>query len=51
VAIILAAFFGSSFTDKLTNGSSLAMAIAFAVALACYAVRLYAVSTRRIGPS
>jgi hypothetical protein len=51
VAILLAAFFGSGFTDKLTNGYSLGMAIAFAVALACYAIGLYATSTRRSGPS
>jgi hypothetical protein len=47
VAILLAAFFGSSFTDKLTNGYSLGMAIAFAAALACYAIGLYATSARR----
>ena len=41
-AILLAAFFGSGFTDKLTDGYSLGMAIAFAVALACYAIGLYA---------
>ena len=34
VAILLAFFFGSSFTDKLTNGYSLGMAISFAAALA-----------------
>jgi len=51
VAILLAAFFGSGFTDKLTNGYSLGMAIAFAVALACYAIGLYAASARRGGPS
>jgi hypothetical protein len=42
VAILLAAFFGSGFTDKLTNGYSLGMALAFAVALACYAIGLFA---------
>ena len=47
VAILLAAFFGSGFTSKLTNGYSLGMALATAVALACYALVLYAVSTRR----
>ena len=51
VAILLAAFFGSGFTDKLTNGYSLGMAIAFAVALACYAIGLHAASARRGGPS
>jgi uncharacterized membrane protein YdfJ with MMPL/SSD domain len=51
VAILLAAFFGSGFTDKLTNGYSLGMAMAFAVALACYAISLYATSTRHSGPS
>jgi hypothetical protein len=51
VAIGVAFFFGASFTDKLTNGYSLGMAIAFAVALACYAIGLYAASTRRSGPS
>ena len=50
VAILLAAFFGSGFTDKLTDGYSLGMAIAFAAALACYAIGLYATSTRRSGP-
>jgi hypothetical protein len=50
-AIVVAFFFGATFTDKLTNGYSLGMAIAFAVALACYAIGLFAVSTRRGGPS
>jgi hypothetical protein len=48
---VAGAFFGSGFTDKLTDGYSLGMAIAFAVALACYAVGLYATSTWRSGPS
>jgi hypothetical protein len=51
VAIFLAFFFGSSFTDKLTNGYSLGMAISFAAALACYTIGLYATSTRSGGPS
>jgi hypothetical protein len=51
VAILLAAFFGSGFTDKLTDGYSLGMAIAFAVAVACYAIGLYAVTGRHSGPS
>jgi hypothetical protein len=51
VAILLAAFFGSGFTDKLTDGYSLGMAMATAAALACYAIGLYAASTRRSGPS
>ena len=51
VAIFLAFFFGSNYTDKLTNGYSLGMAIAFAAALACYAIGLYAASTRRGGSS
>ena len=51
VAIFLAFFFGSNYTDKLTNGYSLGMAIAFAAALACYVIGLYAVSTRRSGSS
>jgi hypothetical protein len=51
VAILLAAFFGSGFTDKLTDGYSLGMAIAFAVALACYAIGLFAAPARRSGPS
>ena len=51
VAIFLAFFFGSNYTDKLTNGYSLGMAIAFAAALACYVIGLYAVSTRRGGSS
>ena len=51
VAIGLAFFFGSSFTSKLTNGYSLGMARAFAAALACYIIGLYAASTHRGGPS
>ena len=51
VAIILAFFFGASFTDKLTNGYSLGMAISFAAALACYAIGLYTLTGRRGGPS
>jgi hypothetical protein len=51
VAILLAAFFGSGFTDKLTNGYSLGMALATAVALACYTVGLFAASAQRNGPS
>ena len=51
VAILLAAFFGASFTAKLTDGYSLGMAIAFAAALACYAIGLYALTGRRGGPS
>jgi len=42
VAILLAAFFGSGFTDKLTDGYSLGMALAFAAALACYTIGLFA---------
>ena len=51
VAIFLAFFFGSNYTDKLTNGYSLGMAIAFAAALACYAIGLYTLTARRGGPS
>jgi hypothetical protein len=51
VAIGLAFSFGASFTDKLTNGYSLGMAISFAAALACYAIGLFAASARRGGPS
>ena len=51
VAIFLAFFFGSNYTDKLTNGYSLGMAIAFAAALACYIVGLYVLTARRAGPS
>jgi hypothetical protein len=51
VAVGVAFFFGASFTEKLTYGYSLGMAIAFAAALACYAVGLYVVSTWRGGPS
>src|SRR5262245_22896558 len=50
-AIVLAFFFGASFTEKLTDGYSLGMAIAFAVALACYGIGLYALTARRGGPS
>jgi len=46
VAILLA-FFGSGFTDKLTDGYSIGMALAFAVALACYAIGLFAASARK----
>src|SRR5215831_12643315 len=38
VAIGLSFFYDASFTEKLTDGYSLGMAIAFAAALACYAV-------------
>jgi hypothetical protein len=51
VAIGLAFSFGASFTSNLTNGYSLGMAIAFAAALACYTIGLYAASTNRGGPS
>jgi hypothetical protein len=47
VAIGLAFFFGASFTEKLTNGYSLGMAIAFAAALTCYAIGLYVASASR----
>ena len=50
-AIGLAFFFGASFTEKLTNGYSLGMAISFAAALACYTIGLYALTARRGGPS
>jgi hypothetical protein len=46
-AILLAAFCGAMYTQKLTNGYSLGMALATAAALACYAVGLYAASGRR----
>ena len=51
VAIGAAFFFGASFTDKLSNGYSLGMAISFAAALACYAIGLYTLTGRRGGPS
>jgi hypothetical protein len=51
VAILLAAFFGSAFTSKLTNGYSLGMATATAVALACYAIGLYAAPAQGNRPS
>src|SRR5215472_17458737 len=51
MAIVLAAFFGSGFTKNLTDGYSLGMAVAFAAALACYIIGLYAASTRHGGPS
>jgi hypothetical protein len=50
-AILVAAFFGSGFTSKLTDGYSLGMAMATAVALACYAVGLFAASAQGNGPS
>jgi len=46
VAIFAAAFFGSGFTDKLTDGYSLGMAMATAVALVCYAIGLFAATAR-----
>jgi ACR3 family arsenite efflux pump ArsB len=49
VAILLAAFFGSGFTDKLTDGYSIGMALAFAVALACYAIGLFAAPAGKAG--
>jgi cation transport ATPase len=51
VAIGLAFFFGARFTDKLTNGYSLGMAISFAAAVACYAIGGYTLTARRGGPS
>jgi hypothetical protein len=48
-AIGVAFYFGASFADKLTNGYSLGMAIAFALALACYSIGLFAVSAPRGG--
>ena len=42
VAILFAAAFGAGFTEKLTAGYSLGMAITFAVALGCYVIGLYA---------
>jgi len=51
VAIGAAFFFGASFTEKLTDGYSLGMAISFAAALACYAIGLYTLTARRGGPS
>jgi hypothetical protein len=50
-AILVAAFFGSGFTSKLTDGYSLGMAMATAVAMACYAVGLFAASAQGNGPS
>jgi hypothetical protein len=49
VAIFAAAFFGSGFTDKLTDGYSLGMAMATAVALVCYAIGLFAATARAPG--
>jgi hypothetical protein len=51
VAILLAAFFGSGFTSKLTNGYSLGMAMATAAALACYTIGLFAATAQGNGPS
>jgi hypothetical protein len=51
VAIGLAFFFGASFTEKLTNGYSLGMAISFAAALACYTIGLFVASAPRGGQS
>src|SRR6266581_7884917 len=49
-AILLAAFFGSGFTSKLTDGYSPGMAMATALALACYAVGLFAATAQGNGP-
>ena len=49
VAILLAAVFGSGFTSEHTNGNSLGMAMAAAVALLCYALGLFAATTRQAG--
>jgi uncharacterized membrane protein YkgB len=51
LAILVAFSFGATFADKLTNGYSLGMAIAFAVAVACFAIGLYVASARRSRPS
>jgi hypothetical protein len=51
VAIGLAFYFGASFTEKLTDGYSLAMAISFAAAVACYTIGLFATPARRGGQS
>jgi hypothetical protein len=50
-AIVLAAFYGSGFADKLTDGYSLGMALAFAAALACYTIGLYALRAHPSRPS
>jgi len=47
VAIIVAAIYGANFTDKVTNGYSLGMALATAAALGCYAIGLFAASARQ----
>jgi hypothetical protein len=51
VAIGAAFYFGASFTEKLTDGYSLGMAISFAAALACYTIGLYTLTAHRGGPS
>ena len=51
VAIGVAFYFGASFAEKLTNGYSLGMAMAFAVAVVSYTIGLYAASGRRGRPS
>jgi len=48
-AIITAAVYGASFASKVTDADSLGMALATAVALACYAVGLFAAPARRAG--
>lgn len=50
-AIITAAIYGASFASKVTDADSLGMAVATAVALACYAVGLFAAPARRGGAS
>jgi hypothetical protein len=51
VAILLAAFLGSGFTDKLTDGYSFGMALAFAAALVSYVIGLFAATAHRTGSS
>ncbi len=46
-SILAAAAFGSGFASKLTDGYSLGMALANAVALACYAIGLRRIGARK----
>jgi hypothetical protein len=50
-AIITAAIYGAGFASKVTDADSLGMAMATALALASYAIGLFAAPPQRGGPS
>jgi hypothetical protein len=47
LSVIGAAFSGAQFVDKGTNSSSMTMAVLTGVAIACYAINLYVLGSRR----